>query len=54
MQSVRCLLPDRIDYGNKGQGIENTDKLEVVNQRVYTGDKITLAPDKNKEGLGWI
>lgn len=30
MQSVRCILPDRIDYGNKGQGIENTDKLEVV------------------------
>jgi len=33
MQSVRRLLPNGFDYGNKGQGIEGADKLEVVKQR---------------------
>ncbi len=30
MQSLRCLLPDRLNHGNKGQGIEDADKLAVV------------------------
>jgi len=32
MQYVRLLLPDGFHYGDTGQRIDSTDKLEVINK----------------------
>jgi hypothetical protein len=49
MQPVRCLLPDGLDYGNKGQGIENTNKLEVEIVCNYSSQFLSWQDTQDKQ-----
>jgi len=52
MQSMCSLLPNGFDYGDKGEGKENTDKLEVAGKK--NADKLEVAGKKNTSNLSVV